>query len=233
MWLLDKFLGKLVHKGRLIVTDHDGREYAYGPGSEDPIRIRFTDKGAAMHVARYPQVGAGEAYMDGRLVVEPPHDIRDLVMFVGLNAEADPEKHLRPRGPLRQLAFRAAAKIDSYNNKRAARRNAEHTYNLTRRLTSCSSTRTGNTRWPITAIRTRPGAGPARQEGAHRGQAVLQTAERGMKVLDIGCGWGGLALYLTSITTSTCSASRSRPTRSSSAASAPRPQAFPIASSSS
>ena len=78
MWLLDKMLSRLVHVGRLVVTDHDGREYAYGPGPGEacpaPIRIRLTDKGAAMHIARYPQVGAGEAYMDGRLVVEAPHD---------------------------------------------------------------------------------------------------------------------------------------------------------------
>ena len=74
MWLLDKMLSRLVRKGRLIVTDYDGREYAYGPGGDvgfgEAIHIRFTDKGAALHVGRYPQVGAGEAYMDGRLVIE-------------------------------------------------------------------------------------------------------------------------------------------------------------------
>ncbi|RZK01272.1 MAG: hypothetical protein EOO76_09425, partial [Novosphingobium sp.] len=62
MWLLDKFLSRLVTKGRLVVTDHDGREYVYGPEGEVPIHLRFTDKGAALHVARYPQMGAGEAY---------------------------------------------------------------------------------------------------------------------------------------------------------------------------
>ena len=138
MWLLDKMLRRLVRKGRLIVTDHDGREYVYGPGGDvgvgEAIRIRFTDKTAALHVGRYPQVGAGEAYMDGRLVIEPPNDIRDLVHFVGLNAETDPEAYLRPRGALRKLGFHIASKIDSYNNQCASRRNAEHTYNLTSRL---------------------------------------------------------------------------------------------------
>jgi cyclopropane-fatty-acyl-phospholipid synthase len=198
MWLLDKFLGRLVHRGRLIVTDHDGREYAYGPGSDDPIRLRFTDKGAALHVARYPQVGAGEAYMDGRLVVEPPHDIRDLVLFVGLNAEADPEAHLRPRGPLRKLAFRAAAKIDSYNNQRAARRNAEHTYNLTRRLYELFL---DEDRQYTMAYYRDPDVGLEQAQldkKAHiAGKLYLQPGKSsGMKVLDIGCGWGGLALYL-------------------------------------
>ncbi len=65
MWLLDKLLNRLVRKGQLVVNDHDGKVYRYGDGTGTPIAIRFTDKGAAMHVARDPRVGAGEAYMDG------------------------------------------------------------------------------------------------------------------------------------------------------------------------
>lgn len=82
MWLLDKFLAKAITRGKLIVTDHDGKAYEYGPSAEGmdargAIRIRLTSPKAAGHIARYPQLGAGEAYMWGWLVVEPPHDIRD------------------------------------------------------------------------------------------------------------------------------------------------------------
>ena len=45
MWLLDKMLSRVVNTGQLIVTDHDGKQYSYGPGSDHPIRIRLTDKG--------------------------------------------------------------------------------------------------------------------------------------------------------------------------------------------
>jgi cyclopropane-fatty-acyl-phospholipid synthase len=198
MWLLDKMLNRLVHKGRLIVTDHDGREYAYGPGPDDPIRIRFTDKGAALHVGRYPQVGAGEAYMDGRLVVERPHDIRDLLLFVALNGEENHEAHYRPRGAMRKLAFRVASKVDSYNNQRAAQRNAEHTYNLTRRLYELfldedRQYTMAYYRDPDTSLEQ-----AQLDKKAHvAAKLYLQKGQSsGMKVLDIGCGWGGLALYL-------------------------------------
>ena len=80
MWLLDQLLRRVIRKGHLVVTDHDGKVYEYGPGPDGPdggmdgrgaIHVRLTDKGAAGHIARYPQLGAGEAYMDGRLTIEP------------------------------------------------------------------------------------------------------------------------------------------------------------------
>ena len=97
MFLLGKFLERAIKVGRLIVTDHDGTEHAFGPGageypreqggSPGPIRIRLTHPKAANHIVRYPQLGAGEAYMWGWLEVEPPHDIRDMVLFVTMNAK--------------------------------------------------------------------------------------------------------------------------------------------------
>ena len=72
MWLLDQMLRKVIHRGELVVTDHDGKVYRYG--APDPairsVHARLTDKGAALHIAKDPRVGAGEAYMDGRMVIE-------------------------------------------------------------------------------------------------------------------------------------------------------------------
>ena len=98
MWLLDKFLKSAIKRGRMIVTDHDGKTYEYGgsEGGEPPLRIRLTHRKAANHIARYPQVGAGEAFMWGWLEVEQPHDIRDLVLFVTMNAKGDGERALKP-----------------------------------------------------------------------------------------------------------------------------------------
>lgn len=69
MWLLDTFLRKGIKTGKLVVTDHDGQVYEYGSGAgvdgAGPIRIRLTHRKAARHIARYPQLGAGEAFMWG------------------------------------------------------------------------------------------------------------------------------------------------------------------------
>ena len=133
MWLLDKLLKALIRKGRLTVTDHDGKVHEYGEPGGEALHIRFTEKGTAMRIARDPRVGAGEAYMDGRLVVEPPHDIRDFVLFADEPGAGQPGV-LTPRSPLRRLGERAVKLVGQLNDRAASRRNVVHHYGLTRQF---------------------------------------------------------------------------------------------------
>jgi len=206
MWLLDKMLSKLIRAGRFVVTDHDGKVYEYGPGGDvngeyaEPVRVTLTHRKASRHIARYPQVGAGEAYMWGWLKVEPPYDIRDMVLYVTGQAKVHGDRALQPQGPLKRLAQKAAAKADSINLKSKARKNAEHTYNLTRRLYELfldedRQYTMGYHRTPDVSLEK-----AQLDKKAHiAGKLYMQKAremDRPMRVLDVGCGWGGLALYL-------------------------------------
>ena len=172
MWLLDKMLRKLIKKGELIVTNHDGKEYRYGAPDPDhgPIRARLTDKGAAWHIAKDPRVGAGEAYMDGGSSIEPPHDIRDLVLLIRYNAPFEKPGALKPKGPIRTaVAMSSPASSTRSTGRRRSRRNAEHTYNLTRRLYELFLDE--DRQYTCAYYRDpaeQPRAGAARQEGAHR-----------------------------------------------------------------
>ncbi|WP_428027716.1 class I SAM-dependent methyltransferase [Altererythrobacter sp.] len=206
MWLLDKFLNKAIKHGQLIVTDYDGREYIYGSepgnysavegGKPGPIRIRLTDRKAAMHIARYPQLGAGEAFMWGWLVVEEPHDIRDMILFVTMNAKRLGDETLKAKGPLRKIAQKAVAKLDGINLRGSARKNAEHTYNLTRQLYERFLDE--DRQYTMAYYREDP-ANTSLEKAQMDKKAHLAAKlylKPGMKVLDIGCGWGGFALYL-------------------------------------
>ena len=198
MWLLDKFLNSAIRRGRLIVTDHDGQTYEYGAPEEGepPLHIRLTHRKAANHIARYPQVGAGEAFMWGWLEVEPPHDIRDLVLFVTMNAKREAGASLKPQGPLRKAAQKLLAKADSVNLRGKARKNAEHTYNLTRRLYELFLDE--DRQYTMAYYREDPAATSLEKaqldKKAHI--AAKMFIQPGQRVLDIGCGWGGFALYL-------------------------------------
>jgi len=198
MWLLDKFLKAAIKQGRMVVTDYDGATYEYGSASdgEPPLHVRLTDKKAANHIARYPQVGAGEAFMWGWLHVEEPHDIRDLVLFVTKNAKGDGERALKPQGPLRKAAQKLLATVDSLNPRDKARKNAEHTYNLTRELYERFLDE--DRQYTMAYYRGDPATTSLEKaqldKKAHL--AAKMYVQPGQRILDIGCGWGGFALYL-------------------------------------
>ena len=197
MWLLDKMLRPLIRNGRLVVTDFDGKVYDYGDPAVDPLRIRLTDKGASFHIAKDPRIGAGEAYMDGRLVVEAPHDIRDMILLVmGQGGSGT----VNPRNPLRRMVDRIGSQMDQMNHRARARANVEHHYDLTRRFYELFL---DSDRQYTMAYFTDPSNS---LEQAQIDKKALVAAKlhmpadaSGMRVLDIGSGWGGLGLYLNRI----------------------------------
>lgn len=193
MWLLDRMLRTVVREGRLIVTDHDGTSYPYGDVAADPIRIRLLRKGTAWRIARDPRLGAGEAYMDGELVVEPPHDIRDLVMLIMGNGARIGHDVDAP-SPLRRGFDKLMWRLDQFNHRGRASRNVKHHYDLTRQFYELFL---DEDRQYTMAYWRSP------DETLERAQldkkaliAAKLRLEPGMRVLDIGCGWGGLGLYL-------------------------------------
>lgn len=199
MWLLDKFLKKIIKVGKLVITDHDGKIYEYGPGPEgmehgQPMHIRLTSSKAAYHIARYPEVGAGEAYMWGWLVVEDPYDIRDMILYIAMNAKTKSNTALGPQSAWRRTAAKAIAKIDGINLRSKARKNAEHTYNLTRRLYELFLDE--DRQYTMAYYRDTANSLEKAQLDKKAHLAAKMYIKPGMKVLDIGCGWGGFALYL-------------------------------------
>ena len=192
MWLLDKMLRALIHQGQLRVLDHDGTEHRYGDTAADPVTIRLTDKGAALHIARDPRVGAGEAYMDGRLLVEPPHDIRDMVLLVMMNANRG--GGIAAPNPFKRGLDQILARLDQINLRPKASRNVTHHYDLTRQFYELFLDE--DRQYTMAYFKD-----PANSlERAQLDKKALIAAklrlEPGMRLLDIGCGWGGLGLYL-------------------------------------
>lgn len=195
MTLMDRFLGRIIRQGRLDLTDHTGRTRSYGaatPGFPD-VAVRLADADVARFIALRPRLGAGEAYMDGRLIIERG-DIMQLIELVRANAPWDKGGDLKPRGPLRKLVKAIGGRIDQINPAGRSQRNVAHHYDLDDRLYDLFL---DADKQYSCAYFTDPAAGLEQAQDDKKAHIAAKLALRpGLKVLDIGCGWGGMALYL-------------------------------------
>ena len=192
MWLFDRLFKRFMQDGELVVIDPAGGKWRYGRPSATraPVRIRLADNATARAIALNPALGAGEAFMDGRLVMEQG-DIFALLDLVTHNLRWERDNSVR-FALWRQA--RLAAWWDGINFERRSKRNVAHHYDLDDRLYdlfldphrqySCAYWAPG-----ITSLE-------AAQEAKLAHIAAKLDLKPGSQVLDIGCGWGGLARYL-------------------------------------
>jgi len=195
MALIDIFLSRAVKRGTLTLHRPKAAPRTYGtpePGFPD-VTIRFADSGVALTIARNPALGAGECYMNGRLIVEQG-DIRDLVELLKRNdAWEKGKKNLKPG--LAARTFNAVKyRADRINMERRSKRNVAHHYDLSGRLYDLFLDRD---KQYSCAYFTDPGNSLEQAQEDKKAHIAAKLALKpGMRVLDIGCGWGGMALYL-------------------------------------
>ena len=194
MWLLDRLLRGVIRKGAFRVVEANGTRHVYGtpaPGFGS-VAIRFTKASTPNRIARNPRLGVGEAFMDGEILFDEG-DIYALVDLFRANAPWD-------GGKVRDgLGKGAGAKLlrqaSHLNWERRSKRNVAHHYDLSDRLYDLFL---DADRQYSCAYWTDPGAETLEQAQADKKAHIAAKLhlEPGLRVLDIGCGWGGMALYL-------------------------------------
>ena len=194
MALIDRFLAAQVKRGQLSVTHANGRTVQMG--TPDPalpsVAIRFTDAATPGRIVRHPALGAAEAFMDGKLVIEQG-DIRGLVDLLKGNGPWERGGGLKPAWPVK-LAGSVVHRLDRINMARRSKRNVAHHYDLSDRLYDLFL---DADRQYSCAYFTDPANSLERAQEDKKAHIAAKLLLRpGMRVLDIGCGWGGMALYL-------------------------------------
>ncbi len=196
MSLFDRYLSGAVRQGTLTVIDHQGASKTFGtPVAGWPnVAVRFADGRVSRDIALHPDLGAGEAYMDGRLIMEKG-DVLDLTSLVYRNNPWERGGAIDEASAWRQAFRTAKGKFDRINWARKSKRNVAHHYDLNDRLYDLfldADRQYSCAYWTDPAAQTLESA----QQGKLAHIAAKLAVKPGQRVLDIGCGWGGMALYL-------------------------------------
>jgi len=180
------FLTSMFREGSLTVRIGQGQPFTVGSG-EPHLSVFVKDARTAARLAANPAMALGEGFMDGDVVVENG-SIYDLLDLAGRNLKHRKTTRL---GPVRRTL---ADWFQQANARAQSRRNVAHHYDLSGELYrrfldadmqySC-------------AYFTDPDMSlEEAQVAKKRHIAAKMLIEPGQKVLDIGCGWGGMGLTL-------------------------------------
>ncbi len=185
---LDRLLARLITHGEITVIDAKGERHVFGKAGTGPsVTIRIIDPGFVRRLMRRPSLLIGEGYMDGAYRIEGG-TLRDFLEMVVVSSDG--------REPIGLVgsALVKAAELTRRNDGRRAARNVQHHYDIDHRLYemfldedmqySCAYWRDG-----VASLDQ-----AQRDKKRHIARKLL--LEPGMEVLDIGSGWGGLALTL-------------------------------------
>ncbi|MGV8996910.1 MAG: class I SAM-dependent methyltransferase [Parvibaculaceae bacterium] len=188
-------LDQVVKTGSLRAIAHDGSEKIYGDGTGDLVTLRLHDKGPHLGLALNPYLKLGEAYMDGDLTIDPPHTIYDLLEIILSNLGTSYAS--RPM-QLYAAIRRWKRRIDQHNPVGKAQANVAHHYDLDGGIYdlfldidkqySC-------------AYYAHDDMSLEEAQSAKKQHIIAKLdIEPHMRVLDIGCGWGGMAISIAETT---------------------------------
>ena len=188
--MLHSVLNKLISSGDLKVQFADGTTHTYGNGTSPHVTLAFHNKAAERAIALDPELKLGECFMDGDISF-PEGDIYSFLRLVFENTgpTAAKEPWMRILTRLRKI-FRP---LQQMNTLARSSRNVQRHYDLSGELYdlfldpdkqySCAYFET-----PQTSL-------AEAQLAKKRHIAAKLQIKPEDKLLDIGCGWGGLGLY--------------------------------------
>jgi cyclopropane-fatty-acyl-phospholipid synthase len=186
-------LKSFVRVGTLKVIDADGRPHIFAGSPGPNVTMRLTDRSLYRKLFFNPELHAGEAYMDGRLLFEGC-SLRDFLILFSLNRLSLGSYPLQK--VLRRVS-RGLRRLQQANPVGKAQKNVAHHYDL------------GNDFYKLFLDQGMQYScayflddSDTLEEAQHhklRLIAAKLNLKPGLRILDIGSGWGDLALYLAAV----------------------------------
>lgn len=192
MWVkaLDRMLTHLFRQGDLKITYPDGTPRRYGDGGSPSVALTLHDTTLPRRIVLSPDLAVGEAYMDGRLTIEEDDLYGFLSLAIG-NIAAQGQPWFRKPLVLGRHMLRY---MQQFNPAHRAQANVAHHYDLSRELYDLFLDE--DRQYSCAYFRDPEMSLEQAQMAKKHHIAGKLLIEPGMRVLDIGCGWGGMGLTL-------------------------------------
>src|SRR5947209_1995819 len=189
MSLIGRLIDKLLTKGSVTLLTPGKGPRTYGRGGGRHLTVRLTDRRVGFDILKSPSLGVGEAYMDGRLIIEDG-TILDLLEMVQESNRWEDGAEAKALGRDLKRLLRKLRR----NDPSRSRRNVAHHYDLSDELYELFLD--DDKQYSCAYFTDRANSLEQAQADKKAHIAAKLALEPGQRVLDIGCGWGGMALYL-------------------------------------
>ena len=186
---LARFLNKVFKKNGFILVDANSKKYIIGsPTSENPIQIKILDKQLHFKLLIHPDLYLGEAYTEGKIVIENG----TLTDFLNLALMNIGRKNINIISYLINKLRGSYRYLTNFNFIKKSKMNVSHHYDISddlydlfldpKRQYSCAYFKNEND-----SLETAQN---------NKIQHIIKklNIKPNQKVLDIGCGWGSLAI---------------------------------------
>ena len=188
--IIKSVLSRVIRKGNLTWIQHDGNVHHYGDGSGELIKIRTTKDFSEIKLLLNPSLQFGESYMNGSLIMEEGR-IHDLLKLLFSNSKIDVDHWIMDVS--RAVRF-ILNKFNVGNYLSKSKKNVAHHYDLSDQLYDLFLDK--DRQYSCAYFNSPNDTLDQAQTNKKELIAKKLLLEKGQNVLDIGCGWGGMASFL-------------------------------------
>lgn len=190
MFPLSHMMKSFIRVGSLTVIDAEGRVHVFAGSPGPSVTMRLTDPSLYYKLVLNPELHAGEAYMDGRMSFENS-TLRDFLTLFSMNRLSLGSYPLQK--VLRKISL-GLKKFQQANPVGQAQKNVSHHYDIGNDFYRLFLDK--GMQYSCAYFTSDNDTLEEAQQNKLRLIASKLNLKPGQRILDIGSGWGDMALYL-------------------------------------
>ena len=190
--MLARLLTKIFKKKGVILIDFQGQKYICGePDLEKPLTLKILKKDLNWKLVINPDLNFPEAYMRGEILIENG----SLLDFLNMIFENIGRKEINTYGYIIKKILHSWRFVTNYNLPGRSKQNVKHHYDIGEKLYDLFLDKKHRQYSCAYFTKEDESLEEAQQNKINHIIKKLNL-KPGQKVLDIGCGWGGMAFEI-------------------------------------